>query len=278
MAKTDLLRLRDVRDAYRLIGECRDLGNDPALWHRRMFEGLCRLIGATSANGGEGRWLRPHRPVEPLSAFRSGPPPVNGDRLATYMRERAHAIDPVWQALQRVPGRLVARTRRQLVSDATWYRSAVFNDYLRPAHVDHRLTSVYDVSDAGNISAITLNRSSGERDFSPREQQQLSFFHGEIGRLIGRSLVSVTEPSPDKLSPRLRQTLACLLEGDSEKQAAKRLGVSYETVHEYVTALYRHFGVHSRPQLLSHVFRRKGQRPWTEMPEACDGDDRRPPA
>ena len=28
MAKSDLLRFQDVRDAYRLIGECRDLGSD----------------------------------------------------------------------------------------------------------------------------------------------------------------------------------------------------------------------------------------------------------
>ena len=41
MTKSDLLRVQDVRDAYRLIGECRDIGSDPALWHRRMFEGLC---------------------------------------------------------------------------------------------------------------------------------------------------------------------------------------------------------------------------------------------
>jgi DNA-binding NarL/FixJ family response regulator len=44
------------------------------------------------------------------------------------------------------------------------------------------------------------------------------------------------------------QTLACLLEGDSEKQVAARLGLSPATAHEYVTALYRHFGVQSRAQ------------------------------
>jgi hypothetical protein len=31
MPKAELLRVQDVRDAYRLIGECRDLGSDPAL-------------------------------------------------------------------------------------------------------------------------------------------------------------------------------------------------------------------------------------------------------
>jgi DNA-binding CsgD family transcriptional regulator len=47
-----------------------------------------------------------------------------------------------------------------------------------------------------------------------------------IRRLIGRSLVSALEPSRDRLSPRLRQTLAYLLDGDSEKRVADRLGLS----------------------------------------------------
>ena len=66
MPKTDSLRVQDVRAAYRLVGECRDLGGDPALWNRRMLEGLCTLIGAPAAAGGEGRWLRPHRAIEAI--------------------------------------------------------------------------------------------------------------------------------------------------------------------------------------------------------------------
>ena len=73
---------------------------------------------------------------------------------------------------------------------------------------------------------------------------------------MGRSLVSATEPGVAALTPRLRQTLACLLEGDGEKQVAARLGLSWATVHQYVTALYRHFGVRSRAQLLVHILRR----------------------
>jgi hypothetical protein len=49
----------------------------------------------------------------------------------------------------------------------------------------------------------------------------------------------------DHLSRRLRQTLACLLDGDTEKRAAQRLGISRSTLHQYVTMLYRHFGVTS---------------------------------
>jgi hypothetical protein len=54
VSKADSLRVQDVRDAYRLIGDCRDLGSDPALWYRRMFEGLYLLFGTFQASGGRG--------------------------------------------------------------------------------------------------------------------------------------------------------------------------------------------------------------------------------
>jgi DNA-binding NarL/FixJ family response regulator len=112
---------------------------------------------------------------------------------------------------------------------------------------------------------IALLRARGEREFSPRQQRVLSFFHGELGGLIGRSLVSATEPRPDKLSPRLRQTLACLLEGDSEKQIASHLGLSQATTHQYVTALYRQFRVQSRARLMAHAIKRLARREWKEL-------------
>jgi DNA-binding CsgD family transcriptional regulator len=265
MTRSGLLRLQDVRDAYRLIGDCRDLGSDPALWHRRMFEGLCQLIGAKAVTGGEGLWPRPHRPVVPLSAFDAGLDARGRERYMAFMREQGPAASPIFRALQRLPGRLVTHTRRQLVSDDVWYRSVSFNEYIRLADGDHTLASVYQASDDGAVSVICLQRAIGERDFSPRERRLLNFFHGELGRLIGRSLVSATEPSPEKLSPRLRQTLGCLLEGDSEKQVAAHLGLSQATVHQYVTALYRHFRVQSRAQLLAHVIRRIGQWQWRRL-------------
>jgi DNA-binding NarL/FixJ family response regulator len=265
MPNAELLRVQDVRDAYRLIGECRDLGSDPALWNRRMVEGLCRLVGVPVAAGGEGRWLRPHGAVEAISAFDAGIDSWGHELYMAYMREVGPGGDPIFHALQHLPGRHVVRTRRQLVSDFNWYRSVAWNEYRRPANIDDQLTSVYQVSDDGAISVIALHRAGGEREFSPRQQRVLSFFHGELGGLIGRSLVSATEPRPDNLSPRLRQTLACLLEGDSEKQVAAHLGLSQATTHEYVTALYRRFGVQSRAQLMAYAIKRLTRREWKEL-------------
>jgi DNA-binding CsgD family transcriptional regulator len=265
MTGSELLRFTQVRDACRLIGECRDLGSDPALWHRRMLDGLCQLIGAKAAAAGEGLWVRSHGPVKPLSAFEFGHDSRGRKTFRAHMREQGPVADPILPTLQQVPGRLVTHTRRQLVSDAAHHRSCLFNEYLRLADAGHRLMSVYQVSDDGHISAIALRRAVGERDFSAREQQLLTFFHGELGPLIGRSLVSATERSPEELSPRLRQTLACLLEGDSEKQVAARLGLSLATTHQYVTALYRHFRVQSRAELLAHAIKRIGQGQWRRL-------------
>ena len=73
MTKSDSLRFRDVRALFRLIGECRDLGNEPRLWHRRMLEGLALLFGVVQATGGEALWERPGRHLRPVSAY-SVPP------------------------------------------------------------------------------------------------------------------------------------------------------------------------------------------------------------
>jgi len=266
MGKSDLLRVQDVRAAYRLIGDCRDLGRDPALWHSRMLEGVYRLIGAPAAAGGELRWVPAIFTPEAISAFDAGLDARARELYIRYRRELKLAGNPIWRVLPHGPDRLVTRTRRQIVSDTEWYRSVVFNEYRRPGKIDHQLTSVYRTSDDGAHSAITVLRALGERDFSPREQRLLNFFHAELGPLIGRALVSSTEPSPVKLSPRLRQTLAYLLGGDSEKQVADHLGLSHDTTHQYVTALYRHFGVGSRAQLMAYVLKRIGRGEWRQFP------------
>jgi DNA-binding CsgD family transcriptional regulator len=216
--------------------------------------------------GGEGRWPRPHGAVEPMSAFQAGFDRYGLDLYMAYMREVTPARDPLFCALQRIPGRIVTRARREIVLDSVWYRTSVWNDYQRPAKMDDQLMSVYQISDEGAVSVVCLHRAPGDRRFSARERRLMSFFHDELGSLIGHALVSATEPRPDSLSPRVRQTLACLLEGDSEKQVAGRLGVRQATAHQYVTALYRHFKVTSRAQLMAHAFRRGAGDLWRRPP------------
>jgi DNA-binding CsgD family transcriptional regulator len=58
-------------------------------------------------------------------------------------------------------------------------------------------------------------------------------------------------PDLNLLSVRERQTLDRLLAGDQEKEIAKHLGLSPNTVHIYVKGVYRKFGVVSRGELLA---------------------------
>src|SRR5262249_44250777 len=186
-----------------------------------------------------------------------------------FVRERDPAADPVFTPLGQLTGRVVTRTRRQLVDDGSWYRSVSFNEYRKPAGADHCLYTLFALPTAGRYSLIGLHRPVCAQEFGARERRLLHLFHTELGRLVGTVLAD-TSPA-EGLSPRLRQVLACLLEGDGEKQVAARLRLSGPTVHQYVTALYRHFDVCSRAELLSRFVRsppppskrpcRRGERP-----------------
>ena len=256
MNKSDRLRPSDIWWAFRLIGDCRDLGSDPRLWHTRMLEGLAIMFGVVHGVGGEAWWPRPGPPVAPVSAHSLVAEPKAEEAFQAYLRAQAPDGDPILGAIGRMSDPLVTRTRTDLVGDIDWYRSATFNEYFRVGQIDHQMVSVCRVAENSATSVIALNRGLGEPDFSSRERSLLNLFHLELGRLIGGPLASALGPNVAELSPRLRQTLNCLLEGDSEKQVATRLGLSTATVHQYVTALYRHFSVQSRGQLIARVLQR----------------------
>jgi DNA-binding NarL/FixJ family response regulator len=58
------------------------------------------------------------------------------------------------------------------------------------------------------------------------------------------------------LPPRLREVLAGLARGLSEKQVAAELGLSPHTVHDHVKALHRRLRVQSRGELLALALNR----------------------
>lgn len=66
--------------------------------------------------------------------------------------------------------------------------------------------------------------------------------------------IDLTETA-DVLRPRHKETLEWLLTGATEKEIAVGLGLSVHTVHQYVKAIYRRFGVTSRAQLMASRLR-----------------------
>ena len=105
------------------------------------------------------------------------------------------------------------------------------------------------------MGLINLHRPLGEAGFSERDRRMLHLLHLEIAPLVGNSLATSHDEPLASLSPRQRDVLAGLLEGESEKLVAARLKIGLRTTHDYVTALYRHFRVHSRGELMARFCR-----------------------
>jgi DNA-binding CsgD family transcriptional regulator len=252
MARTNQIRLKDQREAYRLLMECCDLGANPLLWRRRMFEGLCRLVGAHVGIGGEMRDFArsTQRILQSVDVSDLGP--VEREHRMRYVAEDGIRKDPVFQRFARLRGPLVTRSLEQLIDRDQWHASEVFNRYMKPGRMDSRIISFRQFStDPRTINAITLHRATDEPAFNPREVRLVHLFHHELGRLLGHRLAVVHNRATGDLPPRLRQVLNCLMEGNSEKQVARRLGLSQHTVHTYINRLHRRFNVQSRGELLS---------------------------
>ena len=256
MGESARLRLSDVRTVLRLVGECRELGDDPIAWRRHYLTALGKLLGAQVAVGGTWRIVSPSGPPELLHNLELGF--ENQEQHAmwrTFMNEGMVCADS-FQQFARRPGKLITCTRQAVANDRDWYRSPEYQQYMRPAGVDASLASFYRPQPWNISSAVTIHRPIGERQFGERERKLLQFAQSEIGRLIGAALAGPDEPSASNLPRRVRQTLHCLLEGDTDQQIALRLGISKATVSEYATRIFHHYGVSSRSQLLAYFLKR----------------------
>jgi DNA-binding CsgD family transcriptional regulator len=257
MDKSTRLRLDDIRRVFRLLGDCRDLGHDRAAWMPRAVAGLRDEFAAYLAVGTfiEGTILESLRPGRSL--FDLGYESAR-DREAWLglLRSGRNEVYGTVHALYRQPASVVVvRSRDQLVPDREWLRSVERNEDRMSLHQDETLLGQYWHGAPGTHIVISINHVAGERKFDGRQRAFLRLFLREIHELAGSAL-TMDEAGPFAgLTPRAREILNALLEGDAEKQIAARLGVSRHTVHDYVKALYRRFGVASRGEMLAFYYR-----------------------
>jgi DNA-binding CsgD family transcriptional regulator len=155
-------------------------------------------------------------------------------------------------------------SRTDVVPEREWDRSPYRVLAHTPVGCGHSLACFVPFPEGGGkFHAVTLARPRAERrDFSLRDRMLVREAVAAVVPLIGGPLAGFDEPSPADLSPRVRQVLRCLLEGDGDKQVATRLGISRFTVNEYTKTLYRHFRVQGRAELLALWVRRSRRGPF----------------
>jgi Bacterial regulatory proteins, luxR family len=255
MAQSDRLRLVDMRAAFRLIGECRELGADFGAWRMHMLDELRRLTGAQLALYLQIRHLGTDAEeiVEPLD---SGFLDASHLKLwAHYQEVRAHRDDPFHQRYYRnFKGAVHTRRLESVVDDATWRQSRHYNDYIRACGLQDRITSSSRLTETSPpvTQTIVLHRSAADGHYPLRSVRLVHLIHDELRPLLGRQLAMLpaTAPRGADLPKQLQQVLECLLQGDAEKRVADRLGISPHTVNRHVQRLYRRFDVHSRGELM----------------------------
>jgi DNA-binding CsgD family transcriptional regulator len=277
MGKSRTLRVQEVRAIIRLVGECRDLGDDPYTWRHHLIERACALVDAGMGLSGE--WRPPAKRGDvPVRLAGTDWGWHNGFEWRWWpilLREHTATgplanpmVDPWWAEETALPqGSGMCRTRADLVSDAEWYRSPYYQTYHIPIGADSLIQCTFPLKGTGDmLHELSLCRRIGAPDFSLRDRTIVFELNGSIASLVGGPLAGFSEPIPSRLSPRRREVLAALLEGDSDKQIARRLGISGNTVNQHVQAIYSYFGVCSRSELLARWVQRGWGRcfGWTE--------------
>ena len=177
---------------------------------------------------------------------------IDADRrlvLGLYA-ERGIGCDPLAlrQAQLFRPGAALALRREEMLDDRTWSRSMFAQEVCRPVKVAHLIYSTRSRGGPGLVSGLGFTRRQGDPPVDEDERNLVQVFHDHVLAGLGQP-----RALPWKLSQREQDTLRCLLDGMSQKEAAAHLGLSAHTVHQYVKSLYRRVGVASRFELFAAI-------------------------
>ena len=249
MAVSQRLRLADVRRALHLVGECRELGRDPAQWRTHLAERVIGLVGAVTCISFELNY--PATPFVPRILHDAGWDAAGRSIFLAYMADNGPATDPTHVGIQRQSRPSLTLTRQELIGDDEWYASPAVSEARRAADVDHCIHSQRLLLRHGLWDEFTVHRGWRDPPFGDRERRMLALFHTELARLWTRRPASAAMPVPvAELPARVRRVYGHLVRGDTERQAAIAIGIAPQTVHSYVKELYKRLNVSSRAELL----------------------------
>lgn len=248
------LSSKDVHDCHRIAGRCRELGADVDAWRHTLLTDLREFVGAQviinseienfgATNDQDSKFVGVHR-----TGWIS-------DEAEKRWRDYAQSIPvertPEYPYLSKFSGKTMILSRNQIWGRNTWHRSHTFNEIHRECGIDDYVISICPTNIPRRCTTLWLHKGVGSKDFTEREQGIVSLIHMIINDEIGTYLAAADEPKISSLTTRRLEVLAQLIKGDSEKQIAFDLGLARGTIHDHILAIYRHFEVSSRGELLA---------------------------
>lgn len=252
------LAVNDVRALLRLVGELRELGADPLAWRSHLAESLERLCQARAVYVGElapqaappsaeQATLRCVDMIQVVQAIDRGLDAGERGRFYDDVVWHEHGPSDPLAAIVPLYGTSFSVGRRDLVDDRAWYASALANERFRAHDCDDFILSMVAVPGTGLLATFELFRPWQRSPFGERERLVVNLLHEALTQ-------EWQEPPGQRgMAPRLRQVAQRLASGASEKEIAHDLELSPHTVHDYIKALHRRFGVRSRGELLARL-------------------------
>lgn len=248
------LSSRDIHECHQIAARCRDLGTDVDAWRQQLLAELRTLVDAQVVINAEIEHFGSDSEEQTryLGTHRDGWISTEAEKR---WREYAQSIPvertPEYPYLSKFSGETLVLSRDQIWGRESWYRSHTFNEIHRECGIDDYIISVCPTSIPDRCTTLWLHKGVGSRDFTTRQRALVSLLHLIINQEIGTYLAAAEEPRLAALTKRRLEVLERLLLGDSVKQIAYHFDIGRATIHDHVLAIYRHFGVSSRGELLS---------------------------
>ncbi|MCR6482128.1 helix-turn-helix transcriptional regulator [Amycolatopsis sp. OK19-0408] len=130
----------------------------------------------------------------------------------------------------------------------------LYTDFYRPRGTVDQLLCVVQV-DARHGRILTLSRS--RPGFSPREHALADLLVPHLGQAFARAEAPAVQPlagvSADVLTTREREVAELVARAATDREIARRLGISARTVQKHLQQSYRKLGVASRTELMVHL-------------------------
>jgi DNA-binding CsgD family transcriptional regulator len=244
----------DVLALMRHFADVAALRSDPVLQRQTLIDGLGEIFGA--ALGWfcvADDWL-PGRQLKLIhQVFTTASPPIMLKYLGEFSVTHPASDDPYGD-----------HSIRSMDVEQQWTRDGVLPDAAARARYadcvavidklgigDGVVCAYRSGKDLGTLVGFSLHRNVGDGKIGPEKQALGRVAIGEIRRLVERGHLVLRGHSEPTLSPRLNQVLDRLLSGEPPKRIAIMLDLSVHTVRDHIQAVYAHFGVSGREELMA---------------------------
>ena len=246
----------DARALLRLLGDVAELDGDHRVKKRFLISELAQLLQADVWLWVQGQKHDQSDRAIPFLHIDGGW--TNDEQKACYVQWHSHPeyATLVLKGIADLWGQFFTVTRQQIVPDQRWYDSSLYRDWYLPAGLDQFLATVYPIGriqpDELTVSGLMFHRATGAPAFDNRDRFLLHLVAAEVEWLHRAGTeVAAAQRVADITAPRLWAVLLLLFSGDSKKQIADKLGLSYHTIDDYMKQIYRRFDVQSRGELMA---------------------------